>query len=545
MSKTGFSNGFADVPTSKYYKYHGLVRSCNTEPVLPPYLEFPNKPPYGPEKTICFETSMYDGLNHWTWNYSETRNAAEGYHPWPEIYQRTEFIQEGYTLYDVARLFVGWDTINLKYDCEIVSAYIKLHCTYSSLDERFNVIVMNGQPTYPHIPLEFGDFQLSKYSGIGGKQLSGPEGSFIINLNDLGISWINKEGYTKFAILNENDFLGIQALFLEVMGFSWTAHTPELHIVYKDVIHEFDILFAKNDVIAIGSTPTQTIYEGLKAHLNKSGYSRLGWVFAGWATSPAGGVSYLDKEFYTMGTENVILYAKYNPNLYSINFDKDDPVAYGAMVEQNIYSSYSANIRINAFAKLGWYFSGWAITSGGPKVFSDREYIKMGTENVILYAKWLAHVYSIYFDKNDEAATGYMNSLSFECGSGENLRNITYYKEGWTFVGWSEDPAGPVVYVNQEWVIMGYENKTIYAKWVANIYNITFDKNDILAGGSMSEEEIASGSNKKLTICGFTKAGWIFSGWALLPGGIKEYEDEENYIMGTENVVLYAIWIEE
>ena len=42
MSKTGFSNGFANVPTSKYYKYHGLVRSCNTEPVLPPYLEFHN-----------------------------------------------------------------------------------------------------------------------------------------------------------------------------------------------------------------------------------------------------------------------------------------------------------------------------------------------------------------------------------------------------------------------------------------------------------------------------------------------------------------------
>lgn len=44
MPKTGFSNGFADVPTKKYYKYHGWVRDCNTEPVLPPYLEFPNLP---------------------------------------------------------------------------------------------------------------------------------------------------------------------------------------------------------------------------------------------------------------------------------------------------------------------------------------------------------------------------------------------------------------------------------------------------------------------------------------------------------------------
>jgi len=41
MTKTGFSNGFANVPSQKYYKYHGIVRSCDIEPVLPPYLEFP------------------------------------------------------------------------------------------------------------------------------------------------------------------------------------------------------------------------------------------------------------------------------------------------------------------------------------------------------------------------------------------------------------------------------------------------------------------------------------------------------------------------
>jgi len=41
MTKTGFSNGFARIPAQKYYKYHGMVRECNIEPVLPPYLEFP------------------------------------------------------------------------------------------------------------------------------------------------------------------------------------------------------------------------------------------------------------------------------------------------------------------------------------------------------------------------------------------------------------------------------------------------------------------------------------------------------------------------
>jgi len=52
MTKTGFSNGFANVPTQKYYKYHGLVRECNIEPILPPYLEFPN---YGKTRTYKLE----------------------------------------------------------------------------------------------------------------------------------------------------------------------------------------------------------------------------------------------------------------------------------------------------------------------------------------------------------------------------------------------------------------------------------------------------------------------------------------------------------
>ena len=44
MAKTGFSNGFANIPGQKYYKYHGWVRECNIEPILPPYLEFPTGP---------------------------------------------------------------------------------------------------------------------------------------------------------------------------------------------------------------------------------------------------------------------------------------------------------------------------------------------------------------------------------------------------------------------------------------------------------------------------------------------------------------------
>ena len=73
-------------------------------------------------------------------------------------------------------------------------------------------------------------------------------------------------------------------------------------------------------------------------------------------------------------------------------------------------------------------------------------------------------------------------------------------------------------------------------------YTITFNKNDEAAVGSMSNQTIASGSSAALTANAFTKTGWTFAGWATTSGGTVEYDDEESYLMGTENVTLYARW---
>ena len=43
-------------------------------------------------------------------------------------------------------------------------------------------------------------------------------------------------------------------------------------------------------------------------------------------------------------------------------------------------------------------------------------------------------------------------------------------------------------------------------------YTITFDKNDASATGSMADQTVSSGSTVNLTPCGFTKAGWTFTG---------------------------------
>ena len=85
-------------------------------------------------------------------------------------------------------------------------------------------------------------------------------------------------------------------------------------------------------------------------------------------------------------------------------------------------------------------------------------------------------------------------------------------------------------------------NITLYAKWTAIDYTITFDKNDAGAAGDMDDQTIASGSSANLTSCGFSKTGWTFAGWATTSDGIVAYANGVSYTMGTENVNLYAQW---
>jgi len=69
----------------------------------------------------------------------------------------------------------------------------------------FNLIIQNGQPIYPHMPMEREDYYYNHYSGYGGS-ISSSEISnssfnlYNITLNSNGLQWINKEGVTKLCL---------------------------------------------------------------------------------------------------------------------------------------------------------------------------------------------------------------------------------------------------------------------------------------------------------------------------------------------------------
>jgi uncharacterized repeat protein (TIGR02543 family) len=321
-----------------------------------------------------------------------------------------------------------------------------------------------------------------------------------------------------------------------------TNTTLDTLYIKSEIIHGYSITFDKNDAAATGAMAPQVINSGSSAPLSANAYVKTGWAFSGWATTATGPVEYTDGDNYTMGNSDVTLYAKWIANSYTVSFNKNDAAATGTMPQQNIESGASVSLTSNTFQKPGWSFAGWATSAAGSVAYADKASFTMGNADVILYAQWEANDYAVAFNKNDASATGTMASQTIASGSSAALTANAFQKAGWSFTGWATSASGAVLYTDGASYTMGSGDVILYAKWKANDYTVTFNKNDAAATGAMVDQTIASGSSASLTACSFQKTGWSFSGWATTSSGTVAYVDKANYTMGTGNVTLYAVW---
>jgi len=115
-------------------------------------------------------------------------------------------------------------------------------------------------------------------------------------------------------------------------------------------------------------------------------------------------------------------------------------------------------------------------------------------------------------------------------------------RTGYTYAGWNTkaDASGTDYAAGATFTITA--NTTLYAKWTANNYNVTFDKNAEDATGSMEPQQITFDQSANLTANAFTRAHHTFGGWATTASGTKSYDDKASYKMTSEGATLYAVW---
>ena len=131
----------------------------------------------------------------------------------------------------VSRGVFFFDTSGLPDDAVISSAYIRLRI---QVDSSYTLVLQNGQPTYPHNPAEAGDYLQSQYSGNGGELAPSASGNRYLNLNEDGISWINKEGITKFVFRIQDEIDASEPSGTESVWIDNTnTYKPYIYIVYE------------------------------------------------------------------------------------------------------------------------------------------------------------------------------------------------------------------------------------------------------------------------------------------------------------------------
>ena len=321
-----------------------------------------------------------------------------------------------------------------------------------------------------------------------------------------------------------------------------------------------------------------------------------GYKFLGWATTPNGNVEYQpNKKVFVDANGDNNLYAVWQVKTYTVkwvNWDgsevrTDTEVPYGTELEVPADPTRAAD------AQYTYTFKSWTpevktvtgdavytavydkavnkytikwVNWDDSEVRTDTE-VAYGTEleapanptreadaeYTYTFAGWTPEVETVTGDATYQAtytkeANTYTLTYDLDGGEWENDTTYTYpkkyneevevkadpTKEGYTFAGWT---SAEVEVVNDKFT-MPAKNVTLTAKWVANIYKVTYD----LDGGEWTEATNEFPYEYKATVEVIktvpTREGYKFSGWRSEEVTIEN----DAFTMPAKDVVLKAVW---
>ena len=260
-----------------------------------------------------------------------------------------------------------------------------------------------------------------------------------------------------------------------------------------------------------GKTATQPVAPA-KAH----------YTFAGWVTED--GTSYA---FKTPVTENITLTATWKAVNYTVTVQGN--VTHNGNQTANIEAAYKVTFKANEGYDL---LETVTVTMGGT-AFTDFTYsdgaltIEEGkvTGDIVITAATTAIEYTITYAGLNGGTHRNPKSYTVE----DTITLQAAVRAGYTFLGWFDQAEGG----NRVTSISGTGEKTVYARWEAITYTITYE-----GGGTHTNPESYTVESDTITLQDAVRAGYTFLGWMNAEG-----EPVKNIQAGsTGNIVLTASW---
>ena len=178
------------------------------------------------------------------------------------------------------------------------------------------------------------------------------------------------------------------------------------------------------------------------------------------------------------------------------------------------------------------------------KEFEERTILADGTTVVEIY--YDRKSYTVSFDSKAENPESYESqTLKYEQTATEPIFPT---KTGYTFDGWyTSSDEGTTLETEYDFTAPITSDITLYAKWIANTYSVTFDKNAQNATGTMENQNFTYDKETTLLSNSFSNPGYRFSVWNTKADGSGEVYNNNQSVKNLTSekdgtITLYAQW---
>ena len=323
--------------------------------------------------------------------------------------------------------------------------------------------------------------------------------------------------------------------------------TVDMTLYARWEVNTYTVTFNKQS--GSGGTNSVTATYG-SAMPSATAPTRTGYTFNGYWDATIGGTQYYTAAMASARNwdkaANTTLYARWNPNIYTITFDKQG----GSGGTNSVTATYgSAMPSATAPTRTGYTFNGyWDATSGGTQYYtaamaSARNWDKAA--NTTLYARWIPRTYTVTFNK--QSGSGGTNSVTATYDSAMPSATSPT-RPGYTFDGYWDVISGGLQYYTaamasaRNWDKAG--NATLYARWIPKPYTVTFDKQ---SGSGGTNSVTATFGSPMPTATAPTRAGFVFDGYYTGTGGGGTQYYTESMASARDwdrisDTTLYAKW---
>jgi uncharacterized repeat protein (TIGR02543 family) len=311
----------------------------------------------------------------------------------------------------------------------------------------------------------------------------------------------------------------------------------------KWTLTQYTVTYYSNNATG-GAVPidsnTYTMGGSVPISANTGNLTRTGYSFIGWGISSTDTANpYVSGNTFTVGTNNIALWARWSANTYRVTYDANG----GTGAPSKAYDDYTtAGAAISLatrgnLAKSGYDFNGWGLTASSTPVADQFT----TAANIDLYAQWSVASFAVTYQLGTygsgtlptQASVNYGTSFTAAAATGLTGNDGT---NSYAFVSWSD---GTRTYAPGQSILMGAGVITLTAQWT-RIYNVTYSFNGGSVATPIADQQKIAGDIIVISSVIPERAGYIFASWKDQSG--ETAVAGANYEVRANNYLLYAQW---